>query len=105
MTLSFQSLRVGKLTLQWHHQQLLKTMPSNALLIEGPAVRIIMDILENAFARSNNSAFYRSRGPNDGTVNLNRVNNPDIISPVGQFCCVLPDATMISRKICSSIGE
>ena len=44
---------------------------------------------------------YRSRGP--GIVRLNRRNNTT--SPTGQFCCVLPDATLINKIICVNISE
>ena len=44
---------------------------------------------------------YRNRGP--GIVRLNRRNNAT--SPTGQFCCVVPDATLTNRITCIDIGE
>ena len=46
--------------------------------------------------------FYRNRG-DDGTVNLNRLNN-DVMMPTGRFCCVVPDATSTDVTICANIG-
>ena len=48
------------------------------------------------------TTFYRNRG-DDGTVNLNRVNN-DVMMPTGRFCCVVPDATGADHTLCASIG-
>jgi hypothetical protein len=45
--------------------------------------------------------FYRSRGL--GIVHLNRINNT--MSPTGQFCCVIPDATSTIKNTCINIGE
>ena len=45
--------------------------------------------------------FYRNRG-NDGTVNLNRVHE-SVITPTGQFCCVVPDNNDINQKLCVNI--
>ena len=47
---------------------------------------------------------YRNRGCNDGTVNLNRVNNT-VVPPTGLYCCVVPDATDIERTLCANIGK
>ena len=44
---------------------------------------------------------YRNRGT--GIVRLNRRNNAT--SPTGQFCCVVPDATLTNRITCIDIGE
>ena len=49
------------------------------------------------------SSFYRNRGHDDGTVNLNRLE--EAMSPTGLFCCVVPDATDVSQTICAKIGE
>ena len=49
------------------------------------------------------TTFYRSRG-DDGTVNLNRVNN-DVVMPTGQYCCVVPDATGVMQWACAMISE
>jgi hypothetical protein len=45
--------------------------------------------------------FYRNRGL--GIISLNRRNNAT--SPTGQFCCVLPDATVTNKFTCVNIGE
>ena len=47
------------------------------------------------------TAFYRSRGDN-GDVTLNRPS--DVMSPTGQFCCAVPDATDIDQTLCVNIG-
>ena len=47
-------------------------------------------------------SFYRLRG--DGTVNLNRLNS-DIAHTTGRFCCVVPDATDVSQKLCINISK
>ena len=49
------------------------------------------------------TTFYRNRG-DDGTVNLNRLNN-DVMMPTGKFCCVVPDATGVSQWRCAVICE
>ena len=49
------------------------------------------------------TTFYRNRG-DDGTVNLNRLNN-DVLMPTGRFCCVVPDATGVSQWACAIICE
>ena len=49
------------------------------------------------------TTFYRNRG-DDGTVNLNRVNN-DVVIPTGQYCCVVPDATGVMQWACAMISE
>ena len=49
-------------------------------------------------------SFYRNRGPDDGTVNLNR-DNTNVMSPTGLFCCVLPDVTNINQTVCADISE
>ena len=48
------------------------------------------------------TSFYRNRG-DDGTVNLNRLNN-DVMMPTGRFCCVVPDATS-NVTLCTNLGE
>ena len=50
----------------------------------------------------NPTTFSRTRG-DDGTVNLNRVN--DVMMPTGLFCCVVPDATEVDQTVCANIGE
>ena len=47
--------------------------------------------------------FYRNRG-DDGSVNLNRLNN-NIKAPLGQFCCEVPDATDSLQWLCVTIGK
>ena len=49
------------------------------------------------------TAYYRNRS-DDGTVNLNRLNN-DAIMPTGRFCCVVSDATGVSQWRCAVICE
>ena len=48
-----------------------------------------------------NDDFYRDRGP--GIVRLNRRNNA--MSPIGQFCCMVPDATSTNKTTCINIGK
>ena len=54
----------------------------------------------------NNSAitFYRNRGYNDSTVNLNRVSS-NVMSPTGNFCCKVPDSVDINHTVCANISE
>ena len=52
--------------------------------------------------------FYRNRGPDDGTVNLNYNNSIlPALSPTGLFCCVLPDMDNENQRLCANldIGE
>ena len=49
------------------------------------------------------ASFYRNRG-DDGTVNLNRVDD-SVTMPTGQFCCIVRDATDIDQTVCANIGE
>ena len=49
---------------------------------------------------SGTTTFYTNTG-DDGTVNLNRASNA--ISPTGQFCCVIPDATSAMQWACAII--
>ena len=51
--------------------------------------------------KDNGDDLYRDRGL--GIVRLNRRNNA--ISPTGQFCCVVPDATFTNKTTCINIGE
>jgi hypothetical protein len=53
--------------------------------------------------QSSSSSFYRSRSDN-GVINLNRVHT-NIIIPVGQFCCQVPDSANVLRNICAYISE
>ena len=48
------------------------------------------------------TVFYRNRGDN-GQVSLNRPS--DIMSPTGQFCCEVPDATDTNQTLCVYVGE
>ena len=48
--------------------------------------------------------FYRNRGHDDGTVNLNRANT-NVMMPTGLFCCVVPDATGANQTLCADISE
>ena len=54
-------------------------------------------------AQGGATTFYRNRG-DDGTVNLNRLNN-GVTMPTGLFCCVVPDATGVDQTVCANIGE
>ena len=55
---------------------------------------------------NNSIIFYLNRGPNDGTVNLNRhKSNINLTSLIGEFCCVIPDVTNFNRKICAIMGK
>ena len=47
--------------------------------------------------------FYRNRG-DEGSVNLYRLNN-NIMAPLGQFCCEVPDATNALQQLCVTIGK
>ena len=47
-------------------------------------------------------SFYRNRGYDDGTVNLNRPSG--VIMPTGLFCCEVPDVAGDSRSLCVYIG-
>ena len=51
----------------------------------------------------NATSFYINRSINDGTVNLNRLN--DSVTPTGRFCCVLPDALEVDNTICVTVTE
>ena len=51
--------------------------------------------------QENPTTFYRNRG-DDGTVNLNRLNTN--VSPVGLFCCDVPDAAGNIQPLCANIG-
>lgn len=51
------------------------------------------------------TTFYRNRGgATTGTVNLNHLNT-GIISPIGLFCCEIPDADNVTQRLCANIGE
>ena len=50
------------------------------------------------------TTFYRNRGSDDGTVNLNRINTI-VMSPTGLFCCVVPDAIDIDQTVCITLGK
>ena len=50
---------------------------------------------------SDNEDFYVTRGPS--VVQLHRRNNAT--SPVGMFCCDVPDARLISRRSCIDISR
>ena len=53
---------------------------------------------------NSNGTFYRNRGDSDGTVNLNRISS-DIMSPIGNFCCQVPDSTDRNQTVCVNISE
>ena len=48
------------------------------------------------------TSFYRNRGHDDGTVNLNR---PGGMSPTGLFCCEVPNAAGDTQPLCANIGK
>ena len=54
---------------------------------------------------ASSATFYRNRGFDDGTVNLNR--HIDVLSsvsiPTGLFCCVLPDMDDDNQRLCADI--
>ena len=52
---------------------------------------------------STSVSFYRNRGYDDGTVNLNR--NAGVTMPTGLFCCEVPDTNEDVRPICANIGK
>ena len=56
------------------------------------------------YYHNGSKSFYRSRGRDDGTVNLNRAST-NIITPTGLFCCKLPNATDVITTLCANIGE
>ena len=58
---------------------------------------------DGSFVQVNGSGddFYRDRGLN--IVRLHRRNN--VMSPIGQFCCVVPDTTSVNRNTCINICE
>jgi hypothetical protein len=47
--------------------------------------------------------FYRNRGYDDGTVNLNRPNG--VMTPTGLFCCEVPNAAEDIQPLCAIIGR
>ena len=47
--------------------------------------------------------FYRTRGHDDGTVNLNR--RTGVMMPTGLFCCEVPSATEGDQTVCANIGK
>ena len=47
--------------------------------------------------------FYRNRGNDDGTVNLNR--NSGVMMPTGLFCCEVHNALNVIQTVCANIGE
>ena len=48
--------------------------------------------------------FIRTRGINDGTVNLFR-RNSGITSPLGRYCCEIPVAVMETQTLCVNLGK
>ena len=57
-----------------------------------------------------NNTFYRNRGPNDGTINLNRHEskfnfNLTSLTSLGKYCCIVPDAENFMRKICANLDK
>ena len=54
--------------------------------------------------QGSHTLFYINRD-DDGTVNLGHVNNSDVASPSGLFCCELPDANDLKQTLCAIISE
>ena len=50
------------------------------------------------------AVFYRTRGLDDGTLNLFR-RDIDISIPIGSFCCEIPVANDTNQTLCANIGE
>ena len=48
-------------------------------------------------------SFYRNRGYDDGTVNLNRFSG--VMMPTGLFCCEVSNATGDIQPLCVNIGK
>ena len=48
--------------------------------------------------------FFRTRGYNDGTVNVFRRNN-EITSPFGRYCCEIPDNSNVTQTLCANLGK
>ena len=51
------------------------------------------------------TTFFRNRGDNDSTVNLNRISSSDVMSPTGNFCCQVPNSTDRNQTVCANISE
>ena len=49
------------------------------------------------------TSFYRNRGYDDGTVDLNRPSS--VMSPIGLFCCEIPNAAGVMQSVCATISE
>ena len=49
-------------------------------------------------------SYFRTRGINDGTVNLFRRSN-DIESPYGSYCCEIPDSSGADQRLCANLGK
>ena len=47
--------------------------------------------------------FFRTRGYNDGTVNLFR--RTGVSNPFGRYCCEIPDTNMVDQILCVNLGE
>lgn len=45
--------------------------------------------------------FYRNRG-DDGTINLNRVDD-SVHSPIGRFCCEVSDRNNVNHTLCVNV--
>ena len=48
--------------------------------------------------------FYRTRGVDNGTVNLFRVDT-ETMEPIGRYCCQIPNISMVNQTLCVGIGE
>ena len=48
--------------------------------------------------------FFRTRGENDGTVNLYR-GKSGITGPFGRYCCEIPDTSNVFVTLCANLGK
>ena len=53
--------------------------------------------------REGGEVFFRTRGLNDGTVNLFQKSSG--VSPVGLYCCEIPNMNMTNQTLCATLGE
>ena len=47
--------------------------------------------------------FFRTRGYNDGTVNLFR--RVGVTSHFGRYCCKIHDSNMVNQTLCANLGK
>ena len=65
-----------------------------------------MLVPKRGYGSESDLEFYRNRGDN-GQVYLNRPTNNNItaVTPIGRFCCEVPDTTGINQILCVLIGK